>query len=858
MALNWNDILITVEPSVAKKIDDPMIFASGVPGQAATIDQVTVEQLPYSSTATVENLGTPEHAQLKFGIPRGVPGNESINDNAGFGDTDYVWSADKNCRLNRDVTDLVVYPQTSFPYWSFLDSKQLDNSGRNETTATRFSVALNNGNNTQYVYAGTKIKANEGYKFSYSLWTVPCFWNTPTTYRLAIQRNVPENTEIEIKENGYLMLSVSKEDESDIPDTTLADDFVSAALTMEIYFTPIKTRVAEIKAKTDETYNGVFYEKAYSGGWQTGGWNNSGGGNTTSSFIRTDFFQTKDTIIRLHKDYRLCVGKWSTNYFSSTYFIENIIGAYNNMANVREYRFQGNANEYFKVMIKKYDNSTLTVADASNISICEIINRFSEKADTEDVEDALAMKLNLPRSGYGTAQQVLTSSGTADPEWSTLEPISGDEVEEAVANWLEENPQVFSIIPDKSITELKFANNALRYITPEMFEAVGDGETADDIALQDAIEYAIEHHVVLDGKGKTYALSGAVVPPWATTQFKIRGIYANGSITIQNLNLYMLDNAQQGTSALHIRCNRGEKILLDNVNVEGNQEHQSSTVLGDGNMSGIKIGTAEQYHSVDGSGSICVRNCHISNCYTDCITIGCTDYESCVIENCVIEKAGRNGITDFSINGIVRNVLFRNNGIRTAPRTQYETEPEQIRDFKTRIIEDCIFESDYDNISDIVFLLKIEKVSAGTSDTIEHLIISNCLCKGISIQSQTSQIPSVFKHITIKGCNCDTVRFAPANGNIAENRNMEIIDCNVNNIIISVGNVTISRNKISDAISLNVDNLIMQNNMISKPSATTFSPTATNAVIDGNIFENYTLDDSNITNLMGENIGLSE
>ena len=42
MALDWTNIVILDEEEVVESEESTMIFASGIPGQAATIEQVTV------------------------------------------------------------------------------------------------------------------------------------------------------------------------------------------------------------------------------------------------------------------------------------------------------------------------------------------------------------------------------------------------------------------------------------------------------------------------------------------------------------------------------------------------------------------------------------------------------------------------------------------------------------------------------------------------------------------------------------------------------------------------------------------------------------------------------------------------
>ena len=67
-------------------------------------------------------------------------------------------------------------------------------------------------------------------------------------------------------------------------------------------------------------------------------------------------------------------------------------------------------------------------------------------------------------------------------------------INSAVDDWLDDHPEATTTVLDASLTELKFTD-ALKlksikdYVTPEMFGAVGDGETDDTTAVQNAINH---------------------------------------------------------------------------------------------------------------------------------------------------------------------------------------------------------------------------------------------------------------------------------------------------------------------------------------------------------------------------------
>ena len=82
----------------------------------------TVTDLPAGSFPTVTIGGTPEYPVISFGIPHGASGNESIDDTAGVGDYDLVWSADKLERSFDSKADV--------PYVEQIESDVTDNKER--------------------------------------------------------------------------------------------------------------------------------------------------------------------------------------------------------------------------------------------------------------------------------------------------------------------------------------------------------------------------------------------------------------------------------------------------------------------------------------------------------------------------------------------------------------------------------------------------------------------------------------------------------------------------------------------------------------------------------------------------------
>ena len=588
--------------------------------------------------------------------------------------------------------------------------------------------------------------------------------------------------------------------------------------------------------------------------WTTGSWSNSGASNSTSTHIKTSFFQCKKCRITITGDYCLMIGKWDTETATAAHYLGNVLGSYSYPAyNVKVFEFIGNESEYYRVSLRDLDGTIDPTIDDANVSIVDIIPKIDYKASKDEVNNGLASKINIASNGNGSNGQVLTSNGTSTPTWETPEQISGTAVTQAVEDWLENNPQVFLNVENKSITESKFANNALRYISPFMFGAIGDGEISDDEALQNAIDYAITNNIILDGKGQTFAIEGLITPPWATASFPIKGIYANGSITIKNMNLFVKNNSAQGTSALHIRCVEGQKIIIDNVNINGNRLNNSSSVTGDGNMTGIKVCTRVKGYKIDG-GDITIKNCYIKDCYTDAIGTAALNYTNLTIENCVFESNGRNGITDNALNSRLINCSFINNGVRTLPKTQYEVEPESAVHYTHKIIENCKFTKINEDIRDIVFLFKIYDSDTESTSVLDNFVVKNCNFDKIAFQSFTSIKPAIYNHITIDSCNFVTISLNVPSQYLCKNNDMVITNCKLKEINVNVGNVRIIDSDITGLMAFTVTNLIMTGNYLTNMDNWTFAPRATKAIIDNNIFEHYTLNTGNISRFIGENI----
>ena len=91
-----------------------------------------------------------------------------------------------------------------------------------------------------------------------------------------------------------------------------------------------------------------------------------------------------------------------------------------------------------------------------------------------------------------------------------------------------------------------------RFITPEMYGAVGDGVTDDQTALQAALNALVPGATLYIGPGRTYAHSGQLLTPTTVNGYTIGG---GGRLLATNLN----------NSALRVR---GNNVTIQGITVE--------------------------------------------------------------------------------------------------------------------------------------------------------------------------------------------------------------------------------------------------------------------------------------------------
>ena len=224
-------------------------------------------------------------------------------------------------------------------------------------------------------------------------------------------------------------------------------------------------------------------------------------------------------------------------------------------------------------------------------------------------------------------------------------------------------------------------------INPIMLGAKGDGTTDDTLSLQQTILYAKSNSIdAIDGLNKQYLVSDVVDLPSSMSTVGEKGLYVDYGVIIKNFHFTLKDDCAALTSVLNIQIPVGKQTILDNIEIDGNCNNQSTTEgAQDGGLHGIRVGKKNI-----ANGAIIIRNSYVHDCFSDCIVIREATYDYVNVDNCRIIGAGRNGITDNAKNSLIENTIFTDNGYRTAPRSGYHIEADDSFDFGKKTIKNCI------------------------------------------------------------------------------------------------------------------------------------------------------------------------
>ena len=346
----------------------------------------------------------------------------------------------------------------------------------------------------------------------------------------------------------------------------------------------------------------------------------------------------------------------------------------------------------------------------------------------------------------------------ADKEVEGHEPNT--EEEKLLSRYMDDKLDLSSTRPvenqviARAIARLEAGYDAVAdIVTPQMFGAIGDGETDDTKALQGAIDSGC--YVFLPSG--TYAVSHLRIPSGVT-------IKGRGEKSI----IKLIGDASQYQYPLDI--NGAENVTIESICIDGNGANQSQIGYG------ICIYASE---------NVTIRNCHIKNVFGDGIKVGQDGLLSAkiTIENCVVEGSTRNELSLLNCENVrVTNCKF-NGGTDSSALVDLELHA-QNNHITNVVFSGCTF------IQNEGQFIKI--LSNGFTSTYDSVVFENC-------SMQTMVFVKQFENVTFKNCVCNggfdlsdttdiTIRdcliSSKTNGiyaykNTGTSNNLRVLNCNI-------------------------------------------------------------------------------
>ena len=159
-----------------------------------------------------------------------------------------------NAVIGDDLTNLksALSDRTLFADTAFSESIFQLRKGSAVNSAGRYAsdsnaVAGYGSEKCPFVHAGTKITANEGYKFSYALWDIPVSANANVSHNIIVVRDIAAGTTVTIPQDAYIAFSCKKADDSALPSDKTAYEFANEAVTVELYIRTSKTEINKME-----------------------------------------------------------------------------------------------------------------------------------------------------------------------------------------------------------------------------------------------------------------------------------------------------------------------------------------------------------------------------------------------------------------------------------------------------------------------------------------------------------------------------------------------------------------------------------------------------------------------------------
>ena len=303
---------------------------------------------------------------------------------------------------------------------------------------------------------------------------------------------------------------------------------------------------------------------------------------------------------------------------------------------------------------------------------------------------------------------------------------------------------------------------ANKYVTPEMFGAVGDGATDDTVAIQQALNTGKEVRF----SNKTYCVLNLVITKSAKLIGDIGTTIKRLPITFTDYDNGNLSDWSKrdvtnliGTGQVNSISNTIDEIYIENIIFDGNRD----------NLIGNTFTTSGTWHNLFMSNinNFIIKNCSIINSVQDGLQM--LSIKNSLISNCQFINCGSKDEND--------TVSGTRNAITVSPHyRQYNLLTDD-----NCTIENCIF----DNPAD-------ESIMWGGTNT----LISNCrFLKQNQYSIESIADPDYLNHdayITIDNCYAEGVADCFANigfktGSTVDNCSKKIVSVITNNKVINFG-----------------------------------------------------------------------
>ena len=355
-------------------------------------------------------------------------------------------------------------------------------------------------------------------------------------------------------------------------------------------YTTLSDDVSELQSAVGELDNTLEFinNNTFSSNWESGRYNaQTGEAQANSSYIRNKGLipdAINNVYVASGSQLKLILQGFDGDTFKGEYkngAFALVAGGWLDSIDFKTMRasFPGYT---FRIYGRYTDGSEITTAEAANVIFANAITKLNDhKADYNNPHQVTKAQLGLGNvdntsdmnKPVSTAQQqaIDAEEARAKAREDEIEGLIGEGLEEAVADYVEEHPEAISTVQDGSITFAKLNTKVLTiaqaYVTPEMYDAYGDGEHDDSLAVQQAVnsgkevllvnKYRITQTILLkaqrpDGYRITGTESSRIILDSQTANVSVFSIQkardgnsTEGRHIFTNVNAYALNGSNQ-------------------------------------------------------------------------------------------------------------------------------------------------------------------------------------------------------------------------------------------------------------------------------------------------------------------------